>query len=221
MGLLRPLPLGDVAEVADHAADGRVGQQVGDGALQPPPGAVLVPDAVVHAPAGTGLPPEFVEQATDPLPVVRVDQLECRAADEVLGGVAQGVRDGRAGVPHDPVSGDDGDDVPALLDQGTEPLLVPFGPPPGGVQDLGQGADRDPAGDAQAQPHDPPERERCVRGHQDDRGGGQQPRPEAAVPGREQDGEEVDEDRGPARSSDLRDEPSPLAVTARVSRANP
>ena len=116
--------LGDVADVGDQAADGRVVEQVLAGRLggHPPPVGVPGPGRDrQRRQRGRGEPDQ---QLGEDGGVVGVEELEGRPAHHFVGAVAEQAGDGLAGLANDPRRVEYQDRVGREADERPEPLLA-------------------------------------------------------------------------------------------------
>ena len=121
--LLTP-PLGDVARVHDQLGGARVGQAgLADG-LEQPPRAVVRPEPELRGLGTPGTVDGARQRLRDGGDVVRVDEVEGIALQQVAGLVAEHALDRRAGVAEHAVFPNDRHDVRRVLDEGAEVLLA-------------------------------------------------------------------------------------------------
>jgi hypothetical protein len=124
--LLVQRPLGDITIVEHQTADGRVVEKVGGGHLEAP-GRLLVPEGP-HADLPNGGHPWPRLAAREQFPgdvlVVRLDEVQQRAADDLLGRVAEHLLDRGALVADDGIGADHREHVRGVMHQGLEALLA-------------------------------------------------------------------------------------------------
>jgi hypothetical protein len=120
--------LGDVAVVEYQAVDGGVVEQVGDGHLEPLRRGLAVTRQHAHLAdhriVGITLDLGSLEQSLGGLAVVGVDELQVRAADQLLRGMSEYLLDGWALVADQAVGADHREDVRGVVDERTEALLA-------------------------------------------------------------------------------------------------
>ncbi len=123
-----------VAGVQDNAPHSRIVQQVRGQDPQPAPRAVARRGADLHLGEAARLSRQAVEHPPRVGQVLRMDELEAAAADQLAGGETQRASDG-GGLVGDGAGGiDDGDIVAALFGQGAEAALAELERLFGGMQ---------------------------------------------------------------------------------------
>ena len=116
--------VGDVAVVDDHAANGRVVEQVLGDRFERSPRAVGVAGAELDCDFRAVCGRDVGEPAIDVRPIVRVDVGGHPAPDPVLRPAPEDPFDSRALIADEPVLAEDHDAVRRVLDQRSEALLA-------------------------------------------------------------------------------------------------
>jgi len=125
--LLRVLPLGDIPEVDDGATHHRILQAAAGGALQVPPGTVVMAEAKLTADDASRIPHDELEDLPRLLEIVGMNEIPGGPAHQLLRCVAEHARMRRARIPDVRLVAEDPDEIGALLDEGPEVLLAALG----------------------------------------------------------------------------------------------
>ena len=118
--------LGDVTEGDQDGSHIRRRQQVGRHSLAPSPGAVAVAEAGLDRDARAPSPQDPHNGRPCRLEILGMNQIEERALDQLFRKMAEQPRNGRGRVPNRSDRIEQHDDVGAVLDQRTKPVLAPL-----------------------------------------------------------------------------------------------